>query len=282
MIIVLISFFVLGSVIGSFIYAAVFRLQHNISIRKKEDRSKCPNCNHILGPLDLVPIFSYIFLKGKCRYCKQNISFEYPLFEIIMGIVFVLSGLALTQTIDFSNFTLLSYFDILKIILLYLYIFTSVTILMFFALSDYKYKIIPNVVIIPCIFILTYFYLILFFVLYFVGNGNYIDAFSHILSGIGAGLFFLAIIIITQGKGMGGGDFKMAIFLGLLLGFPGIVVSLYVSFFLGAVVGVILLINKRKTLKQSIPFGPYLSLGALTFLLYGDILIKAINARFWF
>lgn len=263
--------FIFGTIAGSFLYAAVYRLQHNLSIIK--GRSACPHCHHTLGVLDLIPLLSYIFLRGKCRYCHKKIPPIYIFFEIGCGILFVLAGLSLNaqwENIVYAT----SYMQLLLGAWAYIFLFLLVSIFLFFAVYDYQYRLVPNKVVLPLSYIFIGFLFLQFLLSFVITHHVQWESLNHLGAGLGAFLFFFIIVIVTKEKGMGWGDVKLALLMGLILGFPGIVIALYVSFIVGACYGVILLLQKKAKLGYAIPFAPFLSLGSIIFLLYGDILIK--------
>ncbi len=152
---------------------------------------------------------------------------------------------------------------------IYPLIIVSSFIVIFFA--DLKYGIIPDKVIVPTTFITTV-YLLVFERLMFV---------SHMFSAFGAFLFFLIIFLFTKGRGMGFGDVKFAFLLGLILGFPGTPLALYVAFLTGGFVGIILILWKKKSLKLAVPFGPFLIVGALISFYFSQNLIPKILPLFY-
>lgn len=238
--------FVLGLFVGSFLNVLIDRFPKGESVIK--GRSHCEKCKKTLRWYDLIPVLSFIFLKGKCRYCGTSLSLYYPMTELTTGVLF--AGVFLFvggQNINFISIIIVIY---------YLFI-TSSLIVIFFA--DLKYGIIPDKIIFPAIFV-SLVYLIL--------NTYYL---IPILSALGASLFFLLLFLVTRGRGMGFGDVKFAFLMGLILGFPNIVVALYTAFLTGAAVGIILILWRRKRIRgATIPFGPFLVLGTLMSILFGD------------
>lgn len=241
--------FILGTVLGSFVKALADR-----SITKKSfwGRSYCPKCRHKLTWYDLSPVISYILLRGRCRYCKKKIGIEYLLVEVVMGI---LIGFLFWQTLSVaggSNFLL----DLISKIFF-------ITILVTLFLTDLKKMLIPDRIILPAISIGLIFLLMSaeFFV-------------EGVLTGFLIGGFFLGLIIITRGKGMGGGDVKLGAFIGLMLGFPQAIFAIVLSFLIGALFSIALIITGKKHFGQTIPFGPFLVLGSLTMLFWGQEIIN--------
>jgi prepilin signal peptidase PulO-like enzyme (type II secretory pathway) len=251
--------FFLGLLIGSFLNVLADRLSTGESPFK--GRSYCNNCKRTLAWIDLIPVFSFVFLKGKCRYCKASLSVYYPLVEVTTGALFiaVLFFLGVESTTFITVITIIS--------AIYLLLIVSALVVIFFA--DLKYGIIPDGVIV-FLFVIALPYLL------FVHNSLFIN---HLFSGIGALIFFLFLFLITRGKGMGFGDVKFSFVMGLILGFPGIVVSLYIAFLTGAAIGSILLLWKRqKVFGVKIPFGPFLVFGFIITLFFGDIILEKITA----
>jgi prepilin signal peptidase PulO-like enzyme (type II secretory pathway) len=280
--------FVVGSVLGSFIKALADRSLINKSF---QGRSYCPSCKHQLSWYDLFPVFSYLFLKGRCRYCHKKISPEYPLTEVILGII--ISYLFYTYSADLINYQNPYSYAILVFELIFKIFIIGVFAVV--VITDIKKTIIPDRITYPAIvisfFSLLFFNLYQIWYIYYSLSRNpigrfllppYSDYFQiHALdfvfdflislaTGIGLGLFFLTLILITKGKGMGGGDFKLSIFIGMVFGFPLALVQLMLSFLLGSIVGVGLLLARKKNFGQTIPFGPFLSIGGLITLFWGQ------------
>jgi prepilin signal peptidase PulO-like enzyme (type II secretory pathway) len=238
--------FILGLCIGSFLNCVIYRLENKKNFLK--GRSFCPKCKHQLSWVDLFPIFSFLFLKGKCRYCKIKISIQYPLVEVLTAVLFL---------VIFWQFRLTNFLDII-----FLFFIASSLIVIF--VYDFKYYLIPDKVLFPAIGI-TFFYR-LFFAFDFILN--------YILAAFLASGFFFLIFAISKGKWMGFGDVKLAILMGFLLGFPNVLTALFLAFLLGAFVGINLMIFGKKKLKSEIPFGPFLITGTFLALFYGENLIR--------
>jgi leader peptidase (prepilin peptidase) / N-methyltransferase len=246
--------FLLGVFIGSFLNCFIYRLEVG---EKPEGRSYCPKCKKTLKVKDLVPVFSYIFLKGRCRYCCEKISIQYPLVEFSTGVLFVFLGV--------SSIGGLSLFEIVTT----LYLLVVATLLVLIFVYDLKHFIIPDFANFSLIGIS-------FAYLSFISFYNQdLQIFLHgIFSALGAFLFFFALYYFTRGKGMGFGDVKFVVFMGFFLGFPKILVALFVSFVLGAIIGLTLIAVKIKKPKSQIPFGPFLIAGTLLGYFYGAEVIE--------
>jgi len=248
--------FLLGLAVGSFLNCVIYRLEKNENFLK--GRSHCPHCKHILSWQDLIPIFSFLILKGKCRYCHQKISWQYPLVELATGILFVLVS---QSTINNQQLTL---FSILNLCYL---LFVSCLLLIVFV-YDLKHYIIPDKVIYPAI-ILT----LIFNFKFLIFNQPLIFK-NATLSALGATIFFLLIFFISRGKWLGFGDVKLAFFMGLFLGFPKILVALFFAYLIGAIIGIGLVLIGKKTLKSEVPFGPFLVTGIFFALFWSNQLIN--------
>ncbi len=246
--------FILGLCIGSFLNCVIYRLESEKSLK---GRSFCPHCKHGLSWNDLFPVFSFLFLGGKCRYCKTKITVQYPLVEIATGLIFLLIFSALGGPAlgwKFLN-------------LFFLFYVASALIIIF--IYDLKHYIIPDKVLFPAI-IITFVYQ-LFSALGGPASGWKIS--NYLLAVLVASGFFLLIFLISKGRAMGFGDVKLAILMGLLLGWPNIIVALFLAFFFGAIIGVILMVKQKKSLKSEIPFGPFLITGTFIALLWGQQLV---------
>jgi len=253
--------FVLGVCIGSFLNCVIYRtelqedLPENSPDRKKvsflRGNSFCPNCKHTLGWKDLFPIFSWLFLQGKCRYCKTKISIQYPVVELATGILFVL--LFSQQNIFQSIFYL---------------IISSFLIIIF--VYDLKHYLIPEMALFPAVIITIIYNLIPPY------NTQYI-IYSLITTSIATGIFFL-IFYLSKERAMGFGDVELVFLMGLLLGFPNVLVALFLAFFFGAIIGVMLMaFGKRSAgwrIKSEIPFGPFLITGTFIAMLFGKQIIS--------
>jgi prepilin signal peptidase PulO-like enzyme (type II secretory pathway) len=243
--------FFLGASIGSFLHLIADRIiREETFVRGK---SYCEKCHHQLSFIDLVPVISFLFLKGKCRYCKTKLSVYYPFSEIFTGVIFlmVVTSVGLTSPLA---------------LIFYLY---SVSSLIVIFLNDIKYGIIPDKIVYPAVFITFIFQLLT----------QYPFPLPYLFSAIGSGAFFLLLFLVTKGKGMGFGDVKLGFYMGLLLGFPFIIYALYMAFLTGAFVSLILIMWRRKHLKSTIPFGPFLVIATMIVMLFphvGDLVIKMI------
>ncbi len=271
--------FLLGLVIGSFLNVLIDRLPNEESIT---GRSHCDHCKTNLTWKDLFPVFSFITLGGKCRYCKKKLSLFYPLVEILTGVLFVLVGLsaARTSALWVDNGVLVNnkaaldqallsiHFNTLMLIAL-LGIVSSVIVIFF---SDLKYQIIPDSV---EVLLFAFVFLLLF------AKGVTPRIFlDQILSAFAVMIPILLVFLMTKGNGMGFGDVKLAFNIGFLLGIVAGMTALYIGFIAGAIVGVILIVMKRKKMKSTIAFGPFLVIGLLTMLFFQNEILTSMRGFF--
>ena len=247
--------FIIGVCIGSFLNVLIDRLPNNEN--PLTGRSYCDKCRKTLKWYDLIPILSFVLLQGKCRSCKTKISFYYPLVEFITGLSFVGTFVFVYGLYGVGyNFQFLSF--------LYYPFIISILIVIFFA--DIKYGIIPDAVVYPAI-VTTLMYQFLF-----AGQAS---IFNPLLSGTAAFIFFLFLFLITRGKGMGFGDVKLSLLIGLFLGYPLTLSAFYIAFLTGAIIGLILIICRKKLLMGgTIPFGPFLVFGTLISFYFGETIIR--------
>ena len=235
---------IFGLVIGSFLNVCICRIANEESIAFPP--SHCTNCGYELKAKDLIPVLSYIFLGGKCRSCKEKISIQYPIVEILNAILYIAIYLKFGFTLNLFKFCL----------------FASLLIVIGFI--DFKTKYVYNSTVVFGVVSG-----ILFAVLEWMETKsipwNYIAG-----AFIGFGIIYL-IVILT--RGMGEGDIDIALICGLFLGIKGILVTLFLAIILGGIVATIILIFKLKERKAEIAFGPYLAIGGIIACLYGSRII---------
>lgn len=231
--------FLLGTVIGSFINTCIYRIPRGKSVAYPP--SYCPQCGYNLKPADLIPIFSYLLLKGKCRKCREAISGQYILVEILTGFMFTLAFIKFGLTIEFLIAAVL------------------ITSLIISAFIDLKYQVIPDKVVLT-----TFIMGLLLNILINKENILY-----HLMGfALGGGTIFL-IVVLSRG-GMGGGDIKLFAAVGIFLGFRLTALALLLSFILGSFAGIVLVLLKRKKINDAIPFGPFIALASVISLFVGE------------
>jgi len=287
--ILLALFFISGLVVGSFLNVVIYRLE-NKKRKTLGGRSFCPKCEAKIAWYDNMPVISWVFLNGKCRSCDKKISIQYPLVELGTGLIFSAigwffldSGQARMTEMGASMTHFLSVIPALNqssaqasagiqpfagVLNLLFWLFFAACLIIIFV-YDFKHQIIPDEVIYPA----------LVGALLFAGiqalTGKDLNFLTdHLLAGLAAGSFFYFLAVVSKGKWMGGGDIKLVTFMGLALGLQGVLVALYISFVLGALVGVFALLSKQKKLGSKIAFGPFLVIGTFASLFFADTLVS--------
>ena len=263
--------FIFGLAVGSFLNCVIYRLaltpqQERLvwGLALPRGRSFCPHCKHILSWQDLIPVLSFLILRGKCRYCQKKISWQYPLVEIATALLFLL-----VFNFQFSIFNEFSIFNFQTLFnLCFLFLVSCFLIVIF--VYDLKHFIIPDKVIFPAIGIA----LIYNFYQLLTTHYPLSTVLNNLYAAFGAAVFFLMIVLISRGKWMGLGDVKLAFLMGLFLDFPNILIALFFAFLIGAIIGVGLILAKRKTLRSEVPFGPFLVTGTFVALFWGERIVQ--------
>jgi len=240
--------FILGAVVGSFLNVCIHRIPREESIVFPS--SRCPHCRHAIAWYDNIPLFSYIFLRGRCRNCQEAISGRYFLIEVLTAVM--------------ALFTYWKFGISLAFLAAFLFVATLIVI----TFIDIEHQIIPHEIVLPGI------PLFLLAAVFIMGIPLF-DAFLGIMIGIGS-LYLIAVYYeqLTGTEGMGGGDVNLMGMLGAFLGWKSLLFVLMTGAFTGAAVGIIMMINKGKTMKYAVPFGPFLSLGAVVYLFWGRAIVN--------
>jgi len=240
--------FCAGLCVGSFINVCIYRLPLKISVISPG--SFCPSCKNKLKWYHNIPVLSYIFLKGKCGYCDEPVSARYIFIEILCGFIFLLNFQYFGLGFESVSYVV---FELLLVVVIFV---------------DLKYMIIPDEISIGGIFA--------GFLSSFVRNDlNWTDSLLGIL--IGGGILLLIIkgyYLLTKKEGMGGGDVKLLAMIGAFLGYKSVFFVIFFSSMLGTAVGVPLILLKSKGKEYAIPFGPFLSVAAVIYLYFGQLIIN--------
>lgn len=251
--------FMLGLCVGSFLNVCAYRISKNISVVFL--RSHCPNCSHKLNALDLVPVASYALLGGRCRYCGERISPRYLAVEILTGILFIIAFYVFSSPMD--------------IILTYIFI----CIILIIVLIDIDYKIIPDKLVVALMLVAIVNYSLNLFIN--AGSGIYGEK-SWVNGILGAFipsllLFIISIvgsILLKVEEALGMGDVKLFIPVGLFLGWKLSLATMLISFIIGGIFSIILLLAKSAGRKTEIPFAPFIAAGFFISLFWGWDLIN--------
>jgi leader peptidase (prepilin peptidase) / N-methyltransferase len=234
--------FIYGIIVGSFLNVVGLRVPLGQSIVKP--RSHCTSCKRTLSAFDLIPVLSYLFFKGKCRTCSEKVSAIYPTIELATGGLFAFALYKIGFTAEF--------------LVAIMFICLGMVIIV----TDLTYMLIPNK-------ILLFFTFLIIPLRIFSPLTPWWDA----IVGAGVGFLLLYIVAVVSKGGMGGGDVKLFGVLGLFVGLKGVLITFFLSTFLGAVVGILGLVTGKVKRKQAIPFGPFIIIAAfITYFFQGDII----------
>ena len=240
--------FVFGTIFGSFLGVVIDRLPAKRNIAT--GRSMCDNCHVLLGPLDLIPIFSFLRTKGRCAHCGTQLSLRYPLLEVLTGLAYMLCYMVFGLSFNFYIGLVLS------------------SLLIVTAFID-----------IDTMFIYDRFHVLILLLglVSVVYNPSLLR--SGLLGMVIVSLPYLILAILTQG--IGGGDVKLIAASGLLLGAPNTVLAFIISTLIGGVYAVYVLLSKKQDAKSAIPYGPFLCIGIFVAFLYGPNIIHSYLSLFF-
>ncbi|TFE01023.1 prepilin peptidase [Jeotgalibacillus salarius] len=243
-------FFLYGTIFGSFYNVVGLRVPKKQSI--SYPGSACPQCGHQLKWYELIPVISYLLLKGKCKSCRLKIPIKYPAIELFTGLLFAYS------------FYYFGFTGELFVSLIF------VSLLMIITVSDIEYMIIPDR-------ILLFFGVMMVALRILIPLSPWWDAFA----GAAAGFVLLLLIGIISRGGMGGGDIKLYAVIGLVLGVKLTLLSFFLATFIGTAAGLYAIYVKKKSRKEPVPFGPSIAIGALIAYFWGEIFITSYMNLFF-
>jgi leader peptidase (prepilin peptidase) / N-methyltransferase len=240
--------FIAGLLFGSFMNVVIFRIPKSMSVIKPA--SQCPQCSEKLKWYENIPLISYIFLLGKCSHCKTKISMQYPLVEFFNGLLLI--GIAYFST-DIPHFII---YSLLGMTLLCLVVI------------DFKNYILPDsLIIIASVIILIYFG-------YYENLGALPRFYYALLTGSGMYVLRMVTSKIYKKETFGLGDIKLSALIGFIVGYWDAFIAIFFGFILAAVIFTILIITRLQKKDTYLPFGPYLILGMILYIMYGDIVIR--------
>lgn len=236
--------FILGLFIGSFLNSFIWRFRMNILETIWSERSMCPNCGHVLEAQDLIPVFSFVVLQGKCRYCQSTISPQYPFVELLFGLLILFLYLMLGFNVYFLFSVAIAF------------------ILVALLVIDVLDGVLPNKLIVSLILMIF-----LQMIVLALPSHSWYDA---VVGGLAGFVFFMALWLVTLGRGIGVGDIKLAFALGLMTGMPGIVYTILLAFIMGALYVIPLVMTGRKGWQSAVAFGPFLIIAFYVVYFYYD------------
>jgi prepilin signal peptidase PulO-like enzyme (type II secretory pathway) len=256
--------FIFGLILGSFLNCLVWRLHQNETLG---GRSYCPRCRAKISWYDNIPLLSFLLLRGRCRHCQKRISFQYPLVEVVTAILLTFAFLAV-----FSNFLTdgSGNFNFLALSVARDWILICTLVIVF--IYDFRWQEVPMLVVWPISAVILAFNLLLGY-----------SFWSLLLAAATSGAFFLLQYLATKKRGLGEGD----IWLGVLLGcsfpnLPYLVLAILMAYFIGSLVALPLLLSRKKKLKSKIALGPFLAIGAVISLIWGQSIITWYLNFFYF
>ena len=279
--------FVAGLFIGSFLNVVSDRVVQGKKFLL--GRSVCDFCKKVLTPIELIPVFSYVIQGSRCRKCKKKLSGYYPLSEFLTGLLFLITALNVGVFNVVGGTSVFSW-------IVFIYLLVVVSFFIILLMTDLKYMLLPNKIMYPAIiFVLVFTILSAGVSLWLTYKGMAGDEFGRYLikagywdlhlmrviktqvltlvSTVVLGGFFWGLTLIKDGKAMGGGDVKLAVLIGLFNGFPNNVLGIFLGFFFGAMTSIGLIVFGKKTMKDTVPFGPFLIVGSLVALYWGESLL---------
>jgi leader peptidase (prepilin peptidase) / N-methyltransferase len=249
---------VLGLIFGSFATVAAYRIPRHESI--VGGRSKCPHCGHTITAPENIPLASWVLQRGRCRHCGERISWRYPAVEAVTAVLFAASAVRFGPSVE---------------AVVYAAFFWTLVVL---ATIDLEHKLLPNRIVYPA-FIAGWLALTVGAVVAGAPDRMFSAALGAVAFG---GLLFVVAFIYPAG--MGGGDVKLAFVLGTFLGYVGglgvTLVGMFLSFLLGGVVGVVVLLATGGNRKYQLPFGPFLAAGSIVAIFVGAPLLRAYLGTF--
>lgn len=239
--------FIFGAVVGSFLNVCIFRIPAGRSIAFPP--SHCLRCHAPIMWYDNIPMISYLILTGKCRKCKEPISFRYPMVELLTALLSLAAFIKFGLSADYFIY------------------FAFIAALITITFIDLDHQIIPDVISLPGI-------LVGFAASFVLIDITYMESLIGILAG--GGILFVVAAgyeLIAKKEGMGGGDIKLLAMIGAFLGWKGVLFTVFSGSLVGTIIGVALMMAQGKDSKYAIPFGPFLSMGALLYLFFGEAVI---------
>lgn len=253
----LVIFFILGLIVGSFLNVVIARLHTAETIL---GHSHCPRCQAKIRWYDNIPLFSFVVLGTKCRDCREKISWQYPAVELTTGILFALVGSYFLNANNAQSWLATFYYLIIFALLLVIFVY------------DFRHMEVPMIAVWLGIGITVAYYL-LFDWMNFSGSLGImsLNIFSGMLAGAAAFLFFFLLSAGSREKWMGMGDSYVALLAGLAVKWPGIFAALILAFAIGAIYGIILIVSGKKTMKSQVPFAPFLVAGTILVILIPKI-----------
>ncbi len=241
----------LGLLIGSFLNVVIHRVPQRVSVVRP--RSSCPECGAAISNRDNIPVLSWVLLRGRCRHCAHPIPVRYPLVEVATAVLFAVTAVRIGAEWELPAY------------LLFTAVLIAVTVI------DLQHFIVPNRIVFPTLYVS-----VPLLALAALLAGEWSPLWTALIGALIGGVS-LFVIHFVYPRGMGMGDVKLALVLGLYLGWLGIdhvVLGLFLGFLLGAVIGLGLIALRLRSRKDHVPFAPFLAAGAYLAVLFGEPLLR--------
>lgn len=257
----LLIFLISGLIVGSFLNVVVYRV--NLAENLVTGRSYCPHCKNKIRWYDNIPVLSFLVLRAQCRDCQGKISWQYPLVEIFTGLMFAAVAWKFFNVADVATWTATSFY------------LGAVSFLIAIFVYDWLFLEIPGLVLWPAIGWTIAFNLIFDWSRLSLGSNLLnIATYSGTLAAFTAFMFFFLLVAVSKEKWMGMGDAYLVILLGLIVGWPNILLALMLAFSIGAIIGIVLIALKKKKMDSQIPFGPFLVAGTFIAIFFSESIIS--------
>ncbi len=252
---------ILGALIGSFLGVVVVRLHSQKTFLWS--RSECLSCNRVLRWFELIPLLSFIIQRGYCRKCKHKIPWQDFIIEIVTSVLFALVYYIAKKQFGFQSFLAITDYQAVLVLIRNL---LAVSVLVVIFIYDLRYYLILDKVTLPAIGVIVVMNLFI--------NNLAVNWQGMVLGALIIGGFFLLQFIVSKGRWIGGGDIRLGVLMGVLLGWPHSITALVVSYVLGAIIGIGMIVFGKKSMQSQIPFGTFLSIGAVVALLWSEEIIR--------
>lgn len=263
----LIIFLILGLIVGSFLNVVVYRI--NLAENLVTGRSYCPHCKNKIRWYDNIPVLSFLILKAQCRDCKGKISWQYPSVEIFTGVMFAAVGWKFFDLADVATFPATVFYLGIVSFLIAIFVY------------DWLFLEIPGLVLWPAIGWTIAFNLIFDWSRLSLGSNLLnLSTYSGTLAAFAAFMFFFLMVAVSREKWMGMGDAYLVILLGLIVGWPNILLALMLAFSIGAIIGIVLIALGKKKMSSQIPFGPFLVAGTFITIFFSESIISWYTGLF--
>ena len=273
--------FIFGLIIGSFLNVVSLRFKPEnqvFDLKIINGRSACSYCRKTLCWYELIPIVSFFIQSGKCRSCGHKLSRQYPIVELLSGLIFAAVPFFIHYRSSLPDYYRFGSWSIWTLVFL---------VLLLISVIDFRHFIIPD----ELTWMLIFFGLALIILQSQIPNFNFFDQsflrhyallfgwpgniwLNRLFAALTSSVFFGLLFFLGKGKMMGGGDVKLGFALGWLLGWPDIILTLVISFMIGGVTGFILMINRKRTMKDSLPLAPFLAIGFVLTVFFGYQIIN--------